>query len=105
MLAGLCLAAESEMLLILLVPFLAGLALTTAQLTSGNPQLALLFPWRVSVLLVPTGSDLLGTLLFELMSYADPAAASVLAGGFVLVVLLVLGLNALRAPRAQSRGA
>lgn len=46
------------MLLILLVPFLAGLALTMAQLTSGNPQLALLFPWRVSVLLVPLSTVL-----------------------------------------------
>ncbi len=45
----------------------------------------------LSVLLVPAGSDLLGTVLFELMSYADPAAASVLAGAFVLVVLAVQG--------------
>ena len=49
----------------------------------------------LSVLLVPTGQDLLGTVLFELMSYADPAAASVLAGGFVLIVLAVLGARAL----------
>lgn len=49
----------------------------------------------LSVLLVPTGQDLLGTLLFELMSYADPAAASVLAGGFVLIVLAMLGARAL----------
>lgn len=48
----------------------------------------------LSVLLVPTGQDLLGTLLFELMSYADPAAASVLAGGFVLIVLAVLSARA-----------
>lgn len=49
----------------------------------------------LSVLLVPTGQDLLGTLLFELMSYADPAAASVLAGGFVLIVLAMLSARAL----------
>lgn len=49
----------------------------------------------LSVLLVPTGQDLLGTVLFELMSYADPAAASVLAGAFVLVVLAVLAGRAL----------
>ncbi len=52
----------------------------------------------LSVLLVPTGSDLLGTVLFELMSYADPAAASVLAGAFVLVVLAVLGGRSLMRP-------
>ena len=44
----------------------------------------------LSVLLVPTGQDLLGTVLFEQMSYADPAGASVLAGAFVMVVLAVL---------------
>ena len=49
----------------------------------------------LSVLLVPTGQDLLGTLLFELMSYADPAAASVLAAGFVLIVLAILSARAL----------
>ena len=54
----------------------------------------------LSVLLVPTGEDLLGTLLFELMSYADPAAASVLAGGFVLIVLGVLAGRTLLVKRA-----
>jgi iron(III) transport system permease protein len=54
----------------------------------------------LSVLLVPTGQDLLGTVLFELMSYADPAAASVLAGAFVLIVLAVLGARTLLVRRA-----
>ncbi len=42
----------------------------------------------MSVLLVPAGSQVLGTLLFELQSYADPAAAAVLACAFVALVLL-----------------
>jgi iron(III) transport system permease protein len=42
----------------------------------------------MSVLLVPAGSQVLGTLLFELQSYADPAAAAVLACAFVGLVLL-----------------
>ncbi|MBZ4371175.1 iron ABC transporter permease [Corallococcus sp. AS-1-6] len=41
----------------------------------------------LSVLLVPAGSEVLGTLLFELQSYADPAAASVLACAFVALVV------------------
>jgi ABC-type Fe3+ transport system permease subunit len=40
----------------------------------------------MSVLLAPTGKDLLGTLLFETMSYADPNGAAVLACAFVLLV-------------------
>lgn len=48
----------------------------------------------LSVLLIPTGRDVLGTLLFELQSYADPGSAAVIACAFVLLVLamqLVLG--------------
>jgi len=41
----------------------------------------------LSVLLIPTGGDVLGTLLFELQSYADPGAAAVIACAFVLVLL------------------
>ena len=53
----------------------------------------------MSVLLVPAGTDVLGTLLFELQSYADPSAASVLACAFVLLVLLCqAALAAVRRP-------
>ncbi len=55
----------------------------------------------MSVLLVPTGKDLLGTLLFETMSYADPNGAAVLACAFVLLVAAGLTVQALltREPR------
>jgi iron(III) transport system permease protein len=49
----------------------------------------------LSVLLIPTGSDVLGTLLFELQSYADPGAAAVIACAFVLVLLAAQALQAL----------
>jgi len=48
----------------------------------------------LSVLLVPTGHEVLGTLLFELQSYADPGSAAVVACAFVMVVLAVLVLQA-----------
>ncbi len=48
----------------------------------------------LAVLLVPPGRDVLGTLLFELQSYADPASAAVIACAFVLFVLAVLGARA-----------
>jgi iron(III) transport system permease protein len=41
----------------------------------------------MSVLLVAPGRDLLGSLLFELQSYADPASAAVLACALVLLAL------------------
>jgi len=46
---------------ILLVPALIGLALTALQLAMGNNRLALLFPWRVSALLVPVSTTLVAT--------------------------------------------
>jgi iron(III) transport system permease protein len=54
----------------------------------------------MSVLLVPAGSQVLGTLLFELQSYADPAAASVLACAFVALVLLGQALLSLAQRRS-----
>jgi len=53
----------------------------------------------LAVLLVPAGRDVLGTLLFELQSYADPASAAVIACAFVLFVLAVLGARAAVAGR------
>ncbi|MCC6334618.1 MAG: iron ABC transporter permease [Myxococcales bacterium] len=49
----------------------------------------------LSVLLIPTGADVLGTLLFELQSYADPGAAAVIACAFVLLLLLAQAAQAL----------
>lgn len=46
----------------------------------------------MSVLLVPPGRDVLGTLLFELQSYADPASAAVLACGLVILALAAQAL-------------
>jgi iron(III) transport system permease protein len=54
----------------------------------------------MSVLLVPAGSEVLGTLLFELQSYADPSAAAVLACAFVALVLLGQALLVLARRRA-----
>lgn len=50
---ALFLARRSRLFLPLLIPFLCGLALTLVQVLSNSDFLALLFPWRVSVLLVP----------------------------------------------------
>jgi iron(III) transport system permease protein len=58
----------------------------------------------MSVLLLPPGAELVGTLLFELQSYADPAAAAVVACAFVGVVLASLvALSFLRRPVAGGR--
>lgn len=54
----------------------------------------------LSVLLIPTGRDVLGTLLFELQSYADPGSAAVIACAFVA---LVLAIQLARSAKAEAR--
>ncbi len=55
----------------------------------------------LAVLLVPAGRDVLGTLLFELQSYADPASAAVIACAFVLLVIAVLSARAALTPKTK----
>jgi iron(III) transport system permease protein len=57
----------------------------------------------MSVLLIPTGSDVLGTLLFELQSYADPASAAVIASALLLVVLGTLIVQSAVTRRTEAR--
>lgn len=44
----------------------------------------------LAVLLVPSGYDVLGTLIFEMQSYGDPASGAVLASAWVLLVAVLL---------------
>ncbi|MEX0788135.1 MAG: DUF6798 domain-containing protein [Anaerolineales bacterium] len=53
LLAGMYFARGTRVLPIIAFPAGFSLALTLAQVVTGNPTLALLFPWRISVLLVP----------------------------------------------------
>ncbi len=49
----------------------------------------------VSVLLIPTGSEVLGTLVFELQSYADPASAAVIACALIIMTMFAMAMNGL----------
>ena len=53
------LVAGRRVIGVLIVPFLGGLGLTLAQIASDHTPLALIAPWRVSVVLVPIASILL----------------------------------------------
>ncbi len=57
----------------------------------------------MSVLLIPTGTDVLGTLLFELQSYADPASAAVIASALLLIVLAGLIVQTVLQRRSEAR--
>ncbi|MBC8332915.1 MAG: hypothetical protein H8E28_13120 [Anaerolineae bacterium] len=53
MLIAIYLTRKTRLVYILLVPFLVASLLTAAQMITGNHVLALLFPWRISTVLMP----------------------------------------------------
>jgi hypothetical protein len=57
--SALFLIRKTRLFLILLIPFGAASLLTLIQFFTGNETLALLFPWRISTLLVPLSTAVL----------------------------------------------
>jgi hypothetical protein len=70
MLLGLALARPSRLFLVLTFPFVLGVLLTLLQVLTNSDTLALLFPWRISVVLVPIATTVILSRLAAL-----PAAA------------------------------
>lgn len=86
-LAGLFLARRSRLLPVLLALLAGGLALTLAQIATGSDSLAMVAPWRVSVLLVPIGTALVLAWLVTLIFDRLP-----LEGRWVQIALVVLSV-------------
>jgi hypothetical protein len=66
---------KTRIFLILLVPSLAAVLLTLIQVISHSDALALIFPWRISILLVPVAVSLLLAFLVNRVA-KDPRFAS-----------------------------
>lgn len=88
---------RSRLLLILLIPAVVGLALTGLQIATSSDRLALIFPWRVSALLVPLSTAILagkgvalGLAWLERRSRRLPAWSSA-AARIVLACLALAG--------------
>lgn len=66
-LAALWLSRRSTLFPVMMVSFTGGVVLTLAQALTGSEALALLFPWRISILLVPLAlSVILGALVLRI---------------------------------------
>ena len=99
---GLGLLAAPALRLLLLVPLGLGAAITGLQLATGSSALALLFPWRVSTLLVPLGSSMaLGRATAALEGAGRPTAWSVALAGAALA--LVAAVHGARHTAAEHR--
>lgn len=60
---------KAKELTVILVPFLLGALLTILQVVTQSNTLALLFPWRISSVLVPLATMII---LSELLAYCNP---------------------------------
>lgn len=80
---GLLLLRGNRLFPALLAGFLAGIGLTLWQYHSGSPTLALAFPWRVSVILVPVATAVIAA---RLAAWVPPARVGTVAAIVVLVV-------------------
>ncbi len=86
-LVGIALMWRSPLFLVLLIATALSAILTFAQYESGNPTFALMFPWRISVLLIPVATAVIVARLASLVP--DSRLAAWIAG--VLVVAFVAG--------------
>jgi hypothetical protein len=88
---------RNRLFAVLAVPFVLSLLLTLLQLATGGNTLALLFPWRISALLVPIATAIILTValrrLGAWLSQPGVSAAFVCCCGVVLGMVVIGGLN------------
>lgn len=97
---ALWLVKKSELFLILGLPFITAVFLTGIQAFTGNPALALLFPWRVSTWLVPVSTTIiLGWMIMQLfreMNEHQPRAFPVLYAINGVIIFLAVSTGMVR---------
>ncbi len=81
---------EKKISIPLLVMFIFSMSLTLLQAIINNDQLALMFPWRISALLVPVWSTIaLSQLAFVMLDRIKPGRAKkILLGGAIALLAL-----------------
>ena len=79
---------RSRLFLVMAVPFAFAGLLTIVQVATGSATLALLFPWRISTILVPLAT----AIALARLAAALPEAIGARIGAVVLALLAVAGL-------------
>lgn len=93
------LVRHTKLFPVLLVLFLTAAILTAVQVLTGNKSLALLFPWRVSVILVPIASSVI---LASIVSFAFQIIGKPISRivrplqAAILAVIIILGFVGVR---------
>ena len=105
LLSGLFIVRKTKLFTILLVVSSGMLILTIFQVVTANKWLALIFPWRVSVLLVPMGTTIL--IAFGVIKFMEWLKERRKAESWVawLSILVIIGLMIVGALRFQIESA
>jgi hypothetical protein len=89
-LLALVLVRRTPLFVVLAFPFAMAIALTLVQTWTGNATLALLFPWRISTILVPVATTIILSRITALPTL-PLEAVGVRAMSLAVVALLVVG--------------
>lgn len=89
---ALLLSWRSRLFLVLLVPLLLSTLLTGIQVATGSTSLALLFPWRISVLLVPVATTVILTRIVVWLAWIFDTPFSRLLSYALILGLLASGV-------------
>lgn len=105
--AALYVVRRTELFTIMLISFAVAVGLTVVQVASGNRGLALFFPWRLSVYLVPLSSLIvLAAALFALLDAFErrfPRRQSVLLAIAVALLVMTMADGAVETARRFAR--
>lgn len=88
---GIVLAARSRLFPLLAIPTIGGLALTLVQISSGSSALALIFPWRISAVMIPVATAIIVARVVNL-AVAHLGRRSVFGAAAVLIGAIVGGI-------------
>ena len=89
---ALALVWRTQLFVVLAVPFVLAMLLTLAQVASGSNTLALLFPWRISVVLVPVATTIVLSRLLALSVLPLDRPLAQAASAIVIVSLAAAGV-------------
>jgi hypothetical protein len=93
------LVRRTKLFLVLLLPFLAATFLTIVQVITGNKSLALLFPWRITVFLVPIASSIIlasiVSVIFQIFRKPISKSTKPLQWA-IFVIIIILGYMGVR---------
>lgn len=92
--AAMCLVRGSRLFVILLVCIVLALALTLVQIATGSDTLALLFPWRISSILVPIATAIVLTRIVQSLAAWSTAISRRWAFAIQITCIALIALAA-----------